>query len=69
MNRLKCENCCFYWFNEDVRRECCNYHEPWPAPCEEEETEDETPDYYDDHHEYDEYNEDYEDAYRDGQED
>lgn len=41
-NQIKCKDCCFYWFNEDYRRNMCNWEARCPndyPPCEEEEDE------------------------------
>ena len=32
---MKCEECCYYWKNEDEARARCHYEDPmFPAPCE-----------------------------------
>ena len=39
--QLKCEDCSYYWWDEEYDRKMCQYpsDDPWPAPCEEEDTE------------------------------
>lgn len=32
---MKCEECCYYWQDEDESRPRCHYEDPrFPAPCE-----------------------------------
>lgn len=45
---MKCENCCWFWYDEELERECCHFDEDGsysalgiPAPCEEEDYEEE----------------------------
>lgn len=38
--QLKCEDCSYFWWDEEYDRKMCQYHdERWPAPCEEEDYE------------------------------
>lgn len=34
---MKCENCLYYWKDENDRFPCCHYNDAWKAPCEDDE--------------------------------
>lgn len=55
---MTCENCVYYWFNEDYRRNMCNYYDSTGygvPPCED--------DYYEDEPGMEYYAEDCDDEY------
>lgn len=33
---MKCSECSYYWFDEELGYETCHADPMWPAPCEEE---------------------------------
>lgn len=54
---MKCEDCVYYWFNEDYRRMMCNYDDNTGfgvAPCEENYYDDDEPgmEYYAEEEDY-----------------
>ena len=40
---MKCEDCPYFWWDDEYDRKMCQYPEddPWPAPCEQEEIDNE----------------------------
>lgn len=34
---MRCNNCGYYWKDDDEAFPYCHYDDPWPAPCEQDE--------------------------------